>query len=142
MTYTRAREVLYFTVAIFLCYTSSVAQPSDSIQHDLDHLTDAEFFTKYSIVDAPVSALDGEVTRRVWTTAHIKSVARENNLSRGRVLTMIVERPTKTNSYFVLGVYRVARPDHFVSVGRYRLDITMNVLQFQNVTGDGWADVN
>lgn len=127
---------------MIMCCTLTSAQEVDSIQYDLDHLTDSEFFRRYSLTATPLSASDIEVTKMVWSQTHIKIIATENKLSRGMMMTMINERPFNTNPYFVVGLYRVASRDHVVRIGNYRVDTVMNLTQFQKVPDDKWVDVN
>jgi hypothetical protein len=134
----------FFSLVLILvsCCGSAYGQAIDSLEYDHDHLTDSEFFSRYSLTATPLSLFDIKVTRQVWSLKQIRTIAKELKLGIGGLKTMIEGRPLETNPYFIVGLYRVAAPDHYVRLGNYKIDVNLNVIQFKTIAEDKWMNVD
>jgi hypothetical protein len=144
ITYSKFYDVKvrwYFILLMVLCGYAAHSQAVDSIQYDLDRLSDSEFFKEYSVNAGLAYPIDMEVTQTVWSLGHVRGIVTESRLSHRKVKTMIIERPSKSSSSFLIRLYRAASQNHFVLLGNYRLDLVLNSVQFKAVDDEGWVDV-
>jgi hypothetical protein len=121
-------------------------QHLDSVELDLKHLSSIEFFKKYSLDDNAPSREDVKVTRLVWSLHHIRRVDQSLRKKGVKTVTIIDKRPSKENSYYVLGHYQlISNTEHMFRMSFYRVDISTNTIAYQSyadVTKKKWKSVN
>lgn len=117
------------------CFTVH-GQHLDSVQLDLKNLSGIEFFKKYSFSDDTPSIEDINVTKLVWSLHHLRKVdesLRQNGVKTG---TIIENRPSKENHYYIIGHYQLPTPDHMFRLSFYKVKIPSNTVDYQS-----WVDI-
>lgn len=135
------------TILTGLCFIIALAtlgQDKDSIDFDLKNLTDIDFYKKYSFEKDFSSKTDLTLTKRVWLTKHLREVDKELRAKGVKTFTIIDQRPSKDNKYFVIGHYQLPTEDHLFRMSFYRLDPKNGTIDYQglkDLTEDKWTKV-
>ncbi|HTJ48396.1 MAG TPA: hypothetical protein VL443_03000, partial [Cyclobacteriaceae bacterium] len=61
-----------------------------------------------------------------------------------RTFTIVDNRPSKENPYYIIGHYQLPTPDHLVRMSYYRLDILSKKIDYQDLDDfikDKWKRV-
>lgn len=126
------------TLILILVFTKLTVwgQGIDSASIDLKRLTDLAFFKKYSLVpnnNSPVSKQDLKITKLIWSLGQVRETDRYFRQEGVSTVTMIVERPTTENKFYVIGHYQLPTKDHMARMSFYRVDTLKNKIDYQNL---------
>jgi len=116
----------------------------DPIDIDLENLTDIDFYKKYSFEKAFSSKTDLIMTRRVWSTKHLRKADKEIRTKDVKTFTVVEQKPSKGNTYYIIGYYQLPTDDHLMRMSFYRLDIKNGTIEYQalgDLTEDKWTKV-
>ena len=138
------RTIVTF-VSLMACLTVR-GQHLDSVQLDLKHLKNLEFFKKYSFYDNTTTNKDMKVTKIIWSLHHLRSVDESLREKGVKTVTIIDKRPSKENPYYLIGHYQLLpATDHMFRMSLYRVDISTNTVDYQSwgdFIKDKWKRVN
>lgn len=114
---------------------SAWGQGIDSASIDLKRLTDVDFFKKYSLAEniSSIAKQDIKITKLIWSLGQVREAdayLRQNGVP---TVTMIVERPTKENNFYLIGHYQLPTKDHMTRMSFYRVDTLQNKIDYQNL---------
>jgi hypothetical protein len=119
-------------------------QAGDSATMDLKHLSDIDFFKKYSFYDSSTSNQDIKVTKLIWSLEQVRRTDKYLRQRRVPTFTRIDERPTKKNPYYIVGHYQLPTVDHLTRMSYYRIDTLLKTIDYQNLDdfiNDRWKKV-
>ena len=124
---------------LFLTSLATHGQNMDPVQTDLRDLSGIDFFKKYSFYDDGTSANDISVTKLLWNERAIRTV--NNSLRRKGIstFTQIEQRPSKGNSYYIIGHYQQPTSDHLARMSFYKIDMRKQTIYLQNLN-DFWEN--
>jgi len=135
------------TILTGLCIIIALAalgQDKDSIDLDLKNSTDIDFYKKYSFEKDFSTKTDLIMTRRIWSTKHLREIDKGLRIKGVKTFTIIDQRPSKDNKYYIIGHYQLPTDDHLFRMSFYRLDPNSGTIEYQglnNVTEDKWTRV-
>jgi hypothetical protein len=135
----------FVALAFLMLSLASYGQHLDSVQLDLKHLSDIEFFKKYSFYEDAPSIEDLKVTKSVWSLHHIRRVNKSLSQKGVRTVTIIENRPSKENPYYIIGHYHLLpESDHMFRMSYYRVDTSSGKVCYQSwfdLIKDKWRSV-
>ncbi|HTJ47916.1 MAG TPA: hypothetical protein VL443_00580, partial [Cyclobacteriaceae bacterium] len=102
------------TFVLILTHLTLHGQDVDSVQLDLKKLSDTDFFRKYSFYDKTISKEDIKVTKLIWSLKQLREVDKSLRQKGIRTFTIVDNRPSKENPYYIIGHYQLPTPDHLV----------------------------
>lgn len=135
------------TILTGLCFIIALpvlGQGKDSVDSDLKNLTDIDFYKKYSFEKDFSSKTDLTLTKRVWSTKHLRKIHKEIKNQGVKTFTIIDQRPSKDNKYYIIGHYQLPTDNHLFRMSFYRLDPGNGTIEYQDlddVTEDKWTRV-
>ena len=132
------------TVLCFIITLASFGQAKDSIDLDLKNSTDIDFYRKYSFEREFSSKTDLTMTKRIWAVKHLRKIDKEVRIKGIKTFTVIDQRPSKDNEYYIIGHYQLPTGDHLMRMSFYRLDPKNGTIEYQglgDVTEDKWTRV-
>ncbi len=113
----------------------------DPVQQDLKNLNDLDFFRKYSMYDKSSTKGDIEITKRIWSTAHLRRIDSDLQTKGVPTFTSIEERPSKEIRYYLVSYYQLPTPDHSSRMGSYRVCIDSTTISYQSIGTDQWEKI-
>lgn len=131
--------VLFITVAL-----AALGQDKDSVDFDLKHLSDIDFYKKYNFEGEFLSGTDLTMTKRLWSTKHLREIDKGLRIQGVKTFTMIDRRPSKDSKYYIIGHYQLPTEDHLFRMSFYRLDPKSGTIEYQgldDLTEDKWKRV-
>jgi hypothetical protein len=132
------------TTLVFLSVTAW-GQGIDSAAIDLKKLKDLDFFKKYSVYDNnSITKHDIRITKLIWSLGQVRETDKYLRQKGVPTVTMIVDRPTKDNKFYVIGHYQLPTKDHMTRMSFYRVDTLQNKIDYQNLDDlmmDKWKKV-
>lgn len=121
-------------------------QHSDPVELDLKHLSNVDFFKKYSFYDNTASGEDMKVIKLIWSLPHLRRVDESLRQKGIKTVTVINNRPSKKNPYYIIAHYQLLpATDHMFRMSFYRIQISTNTIDYQslgNFVKDKWERVN
>lgn len=130
---------LHNTILTGLCFIIALAalgQDKDSIDFDLKSSSDIDFYKKYSFEEYFSSKTDLTITKLVWSTKHLRGIDKGLRIKGVKTFTIIDQRPSKDNKYYIIGHYQLPTNDHLFRMSSYRLDVRSGTIEYQ-----GWGDL-
>lgn len=133
-------------IVLILFHLSSHSQEPDSVELDLARLDDVDFYKNYSILHGDsISTEDILVTKKIWSNQHVRNIDMQLRQQGVRTFTMIIERPSNKNQFYVIGHYQLPTPDHLARMSYYRINVLTSEIEFQDlddfIRGE-WKKVN
>ena len=122
-------------LSLFFISVAVSAQGIDSVALDLKNLTDLEFVYKYSMVfeGSWVSKQDIKVTKLIWSLPQVRKANQDLKEKGGHTVTMVVDRPTKANKFYLVGHYQIPAKDLMPRMAFYRVDTLHNQIEYQDL---------
>lgn len=120
------------------------AQSVDSVQLDLKQLSDDAFFKKYSIRDSVLNKGDLAITKKIWSLSHLQKINTYLRTKGVPTLTLIIERPSQSNPYYLIGHYQLPTPDMMRRMGYYRIHNVKKTVDYQDLdhfVEDKWVRI-
>lgn len=115
---------------------SANGQSMDSVKNDLAQLSNEAFYHKYCLI--PESGYDQAflAIKRIWSLDHLRNLCSSCDSLTCTLTSIILESPSRNQSFFVIGIYRIASRDHFIKLGMYRVDPILNLVHFSRRKAD------
>lgn len=135
------------TILTALLITLSLAalgQEKDSVDFDLKHLSNIDFYKKYNFEGEFLSKTDLIMTKRVWSTKHLREIDKGLRINGTKTFSMIDQRPSKDSKYYIIGHYQLPTEDHLFRMSFYRLNPKSGTIEYQgldDLTEDKWTRV-
>ena len=118
----------------------------DSVQLDLKHLSDLEFFKKYSLYDNMTRSEDIKATKLIWSSHHLRRVFESLKQKGVKTVTIIDSRPSNENPYYIIGHYQLlSSTDHIFRMSFYKVNLHTNTIDYQRLDDyikDKWKRIN
>jgi hypothetical protein len=134
---------LYFIVTL-TALGQGRDKDKDSIDLDLKNLTEIDFYKKHSFDKEFSSGTDLTMTKRIWSTKHLRKIDKEIRIKGVKTFTVIDQRPSKDNKYYIIGHYQLPTDDHLMRMSFYRLDPKSGTIEYQgldDLTEDKWTRI-
>jgi hypothetical protein len=121
------------------------AQSVDSVQLDLEQLSDDAFFKKYSVHDSLLNKDDIAITKTIWSLSHFQKINTYLSTQGVPTLTWIIEKPSQSNPYYLIGLYQLPTPLMLRRMGYYRIHNKNKTIDYQDLDHfieDKWIRIN